>query len=222
MIKPNEDIAEIADFLRNLALPAPFFVASDPVVACYKKFLAVLLQRHGAHKTALIDEAKVFLDETTSDLSYSLYLNALGFYKPSRLSLRGAIENVLRFALAQAEVDPKPLGVSQMFDAAKADGRYYPVLSSIALLKQSYVKLCKSSHTIDIQFMAHNIPFSELVEQDKSKFDSNLTDFAKVSGAIGSLIYVASSEAVAKLSPEQQDFVRSQVPMTIKKALLNS
>lgn len=218
----DDDIKDIADFIGKQKYVAPFFVRSDALEASYKKFLVVLLQRHGAHKTALHDGARSFLDEAASDLSYALYLNALGFYKPARLSLRGAIENILRFSLKQQGVDPKPLSVSGTFDEVKNHVAYATAASSISTLKDCYAKLCRSSHTIDIQFMAQNIPFSDLVESDKGKFDSNLSDFGKVSGSICSLLYIACPEAITKLTPEQQDFVRGQIPKSIKKALLNS
>lgn len=218
----DKDIDNIADFIEKQKPSAPYFVKSPPVEASYKKFLVVLLQRHGAHKTPLSDVARSFLDETASDLSYALYLNALGFYKPARLSLRGAIENILRFALKQQGIDPKSLTVSQAFDNAKACDGYAPIASALSGLKDSYAKLCRSSHTIDIQFMAHKVPFSELIMKDKGKFDVNLSDFAKVSGAICSVLYISIPEALAKLSPEQQDFVRSEIPKAVKKALLNA
>lgn len=221
MIDVNESIEEIADFIRKQVLAAPFFVVSDPVVASYKKFLAVLLQRHGAHKTALSEASRSFLDEAASDLSYTLYLSALGFYKPARLSLRGAIENVLRFALKQQGIDPKPLSVSQMFDAVKAHDAYAPLASAASTLKDTYSKLCRSSHTIDIQFMAHKIPFSELVETNEPKFKANLSDFSKVAGAICSILHVSCPELTSKLSPEQQDIVSGEIPKVVKKAILN-
>lgn len=218
----DEGIEDIADFIGKQVYSAPFFVKSPPVEASFKKFVAALLLRHGAHKTALSEVAISFLDEAASDLSYALYLNALGFYKPARLSLRGAIENILRLSLKQQNIDPKPLSVSQLFESTKNCIPYLPIAAAVSNLKDSYAKLCRSSHTIDIQFMAHKIPFSELVEQKKDKFDSNLSDFGKVSSAICSCLYIACPEAVTKLSPEQQDFVRAEIPKSIKKALLNA
>jgi hypothetical protein len=221
MIDVTGSIEEVAAFIKEQEITAPFFVASEPVTASYKKFLAMLLQRHGAHKTALLEEARSFLDEAASDLSYALYLSALGFYKPARLSLRGAVENVLRFALRQQGVDPKPLTVSQMFEVSKAHDAYAPLASAISTLKDTYSKLCRSSHTIDIQFMAHKVPFSELVERNEPKFKANLSDFSKVAGAICSVVYVSCPEGTSKLAPDQQDFVRAEIPKVIKKAILN-
>ena len=100
--------------------------------------------------------------------------------------------------------------------------QYIPIASAISNLKDIYAKLCRSSHTIDIQFMAHKIPFSELIVKDKAKFEANLSDFAKASGVICSILYISIPEALAKLSPEQQDFVRSEIPRAVKKALLNA
>lgn len=222
MINLAEDIGDIADFISSQKLSAPFFIVSDPVVASYKKFLVVLLQRHGAHKTSLSESSRNFLDETASDLSYSLYLSALGLYKPARLSLRGAIENSLRFSLKQQNIDPKPLSVSQMFDTIKAQAGAAPIVTALSTLKDTYSRLCRSSHTVEIKFMAHNVPFSELVETDEEKFKANLSDFSKVSGAICSIVYVFCPESLIKIAPDQQDFVRAEIPKAIKKAILNS
>lgn len=221
MMQTDIYIGEIANFIAEQKYSAPFFKSSGPVNSCYKKFFAVLLQRLGAHKTAISEQSRIFLDEAASDLSYAFYLTALGFYKPARLCLRGSIENVLRYALDSQGLDPKPLSISQMFDAVKVHAEYAPITSAIVALKSCYSKLCKSSHTIDIQFMAHKIPFSELVESDKTKFDSNLSDFAKVSSGIAIILYVASREGFQKLTPEQQDLVRIEIPNSIKKSLLD-
>lgn len=215
-------IRAIADFITDQDFSAPFFGPNDAVRSAYQKYLAVLLMRHGSHKTALFAGAREFLDETASDLSYALYLSALGFYKPARLSLRGAIENSLRFALKQKGLDIAGISISQLFEQTKEYADYAPVCSAISLLKDRYSRLCRTSHTIDIKFMAQRIPFTDLVEANKSKFESNMSDFAKVAGAICNLFYVVAPEAITKMSPDQQDMVRSQITRIVKKAILNA
>ena len=149
-------------------------------------------------------------------------LTALGFYKPARLSLRGAIENVMRSALVLMGQSPANISVSQMFEDVKSHGDYLCAASAISQLKDCYATLCRTSHTVDVKFMAQKVPFAELIEKDSKKFDANLSIFTKVSASFCALFFVMKPESLAKLTPDMQDLVHREVPKAIKKAILNA
>lgn len=220
-MKPEVDIEKIRLFVEHQTLDPSLFIETPQCVASYGKFYALLLIRHGSAKLALSDSTRTFVDEFASDASYALYLNVIGAYKPSRLSLRGAIENVLRAILTSSgeEIGSKP--IHRLFSDTMSLPELSQCGSILGDVKDHYSLLCKTSHTIDIKFMAHKVPFSDLLKSDGVEFTENLQVYDKTLGSLLGLLSLFFGEAIHKLNVEQQDFVRARLSKKAKKAILD-
>lgn len=217
----DDDIKAIASFVDGQKLTAPFISLNGPLKAGYQNYLALLLIRHASTKIVIGEESRKYFDECMSDASYALYLSIVGMYKPARLSLRGAIENSLRFLSTSEGISIENISVTNLFNAVEALDRTSLGEDSFKKMKKLYTKLCSTIHTVDINFMAQKIPLGSLIFHEEKEFQENISTFTQTMHSISVLVFVFLREVLPKLDASQQDFVNRTIPKSVRKAMLD-
>lgn len=219
-LKPEAGLAELKQFIETAKLDASALNnINDEAKLVYKRFYALLVYDHILQGNLTCLDQKTYGKEAVSDMSHGFFLTCIGLYKPARASMRGSLENLVRFLLMNRGVAAlKITSVYDLFDAANAEFDKEPKQKArIGTLRSLYKELCKTVHSASKNHMNLEVPFNTMLQFDQVKYDMNLAlirDCCKVSGE---LLFIEFNELVERSHHSQKDILLDSVARTIRK-----
>jgi hypothetical protein len=222
VIAADQKLKDIKSFIEGLALNAPELDQPSPELKrTYRLFHGLLIEDMVVETSNFRDATKDYFRETVSDSSSAFFLTLIGSYKPSRLVLRGACENVLRFLVGSKGKDASTLNtVAGLFAEARAlcAGKGL-LLGYIGKLDVVYDELCKTSHSTHVDYMSLAVPFSALFSHKDEPFKANIELIGRT---FEQILFLAYAELVDRLNTIDQgnaDELRGLAPRALKVAL---
>ena len=194
---------------------------SDKHRETYRLFHAILIWDIILERPKHGKILNLYQKETLADLSTAYFLTLICVYKPARLSLRSAIENCVRVLLLHEGVDIEPIkSVHGLFDLANASASMSATQKfRISTLHGIYGELCKTVHSVAINYMSLEIPFQSISKYDTQRSNSNLKNLRDTLRLINSCFYRSFYREIDTLSPRNQDAVLDALPRAIKKEI---
>lgn len=222
MSKLDTDVAEIMDFVSGWRADHPDISVEGVrprIKSAYKQFHSVLIWRVALDQADLTDGMRLYVNESSSDISHSFFLNLTSLYKSSRSSLRSGVENFVRMILLSKEEDVTPLtSVFDLFASARGHFKSEPAaLRIFDDLRSLYGDLCKSVHSAKIDYLAKTVPFDKLSKFDKSQFITNIEKIREACSLVNQLSYWCWSDRLAFVGHVNSDFVSDSVPRKLKR-----
>ena len=220
----NSQVAEIVAFLNDFRSCEPDKKAVLPELReSYKKFHAILIWQNVVNGSRdRSDEVKLYLNEVSADLAQSLLSALMGFYKPSRMMLRSAIENLMRVATlleGMKALECKTVyELSNLFKETELLNNKITD-SSVQQLLNLYAQLCGYVHTATPMEMDQRIPFSKIVEAKPETAVSCLKEIYSVSLEAGKILFFLDQEMVARMHHRDADYIRDQLSPSFKRSL---
>lgn len=222
MIPADKRLGEIKGYIEALKLQAPELTQpSSQLKRAYRLFHGLLIEDMVVEASNFKDATKDYFREAASDSSSAFFLTLIGSYKPAKLVLRGACENILRFFAGSAGTDVSSLTtVASLFAEARqmSVGRGLQ-LGYIGKLETVYEELCKTSHSKHVDYMSLAVPFSALFAHKDEAFQANLDLLERT---FEQILYLAYAKLVGRLNTVDHvnaDELRALIPRTFKVAL---
>jgi hypothetical protein len=222
VIAPEEKLQQIKSFIEGLKLQAPELdEPSGEMKRVYKLFHGLLLEDMAVESNNFKDATKNYFREVVSEASSALFLTLIGSYKPARLVLRGACENVLRFLVgSQGDDASKLTTVAALFSEAKqlcaGEGLQ---LGYISKLEAAYDELCKTSHATHVDYMGLAVPFSALFIHKEASLKANLDLLQRTFEQVLYLAFAQLAHRLNVIGHANADTLRSIIPRSLKAAL---
>jgi len=214
----EKNVSEIKDFLKNFKLSPPKL--NRDFKKNYKAFHSLLIWGFCFEKSEDIsDKEKMYFKEALSDLSHSLFLVLFNLYKPSRFSLRSSIENFVRALLISCNVEIEKIDtVHGLFDCANVEFDSVPeVKKRVGQLRGIYTDLCKSAHSVQIDYLSLTIPLDKITDKDEDIFANITSVFSDTCRLINQLAFLTRSELIGLAGHKNEDIIRDSVPKKLKK-----
>lgn len=217
---PEVGLKELRAFLDSVKLNTNSVDANDAKTKkFYKKIFALLLFDYIIQSSSLSDEVKEYARESASDISHGSFLTFVNLYKPSRVSLRSGIENLLRYLLLTKGVDsPKIKDVYSLFETAN---RLFKENESqkkrIGLLHGYYSELCKSVHSAGSSYMNLKVPFNKMLEFDEKKFSENRKILHETISIVCEVLFIHNHNLVEEAHHSHKDILADSVSKLVKK-----
>lgn len=180
-----DKIAEINTFIADYRASKVLDPDADEALNfCYKHYHAILIWQNSIdNDVSEANEIKLYLNEATADLSSAVLCSLLHLYKPSRMTLRSSIENLMRVVVLldkRAALSAKSTyELSVLFNSGNLLTNKI-ISNSVQSCLRKYDKLCKYVHTSTPMHMDHRIPFAELTKPIKKEFIDCLNDTGEI------------------------------------------
>lgn len=222
MTKLENDVSEMIDYVSRwqACYPDTSIEGVRPKIkSAYKQFHSVLIWRLALDQSDLVDDLRLYANESTSDISHAFFLNLISLYKSSRSSLRSGIENFARVILLYYGKDIR--GLTSVFDLFAATREIFvaaqPARKIFDELRVLYGELCKSVHSAKIDYLAQTVPFDKLSQYDKVQFLNNVEKTREACALINQLSYWCWNERLTLVGHENADYVSDSVPRKLKR-----
>lgn len=222
MIPVDAKLKDIQSFIENLKLEAPELTQpSSELKRVYKLFHGLLIEDMAVEGANFKDATKDYFRETVSESSSAFFLTLIGSYKPARLVLRGACENILRFLVGATGGSAGSIGtVAALFaEARQIHSGQGILLGNIGKLETAYDELCRTSHAKHVAYMSLAVPFSALFAHKANSLDANLDLLERT---FEQILHLAYAQVVGKLNVIDHvnaDELRALMPKSLKAAL---
>ncbi|RYF22611.1 MAG: hypothetical protein EOO77_03735 [Oxalobacteraceae bacterium] len=222
MTKLDTDVAEIMDYVSGWHANHPDIAVDGvrpKIKSAYKQFHSILIWRVALDQSDMAEDLRLYVNESTSDISHAFFLNLISLYKSSRSSLRSGIENFVRVILLSNGEDMKALtSVFDLFAAArKLLITEHAALKIFDDLRILYGELCKSVHSAKVDYLAQTVPFDKLSQFDQVQFFGNIEKTREVCALVNQLSFWCWNERLAFVGHENADFVSDSVPRKLKR-----
>jgi hypothetical protein len=221
MINAAARIQEISSFLKRSRFRAEYLEAEpERAKQCYRRLHGLLIIELIAMK-AVSGSSRAFLKEGIGDASQAFLLASCNLYKPSLLCLRSAIENVLRFVIAEEGKNPDSIKtVYELFKLVRA--KY--VANQIAVvqlgrLTNEYETLCETSHTVKETRMSGEVSFERLTRYYSSKANDAFARFSVTSTGLLNFLFIYFHNHITDVDATNGDDLRRLVPRSLRRSL---
>lgn len=222
MIETDQKLKGIASFIEKLKLEAPELKQpAAELKRVYRVFHGLLIEDMIVEASNYRDAAKDYFRESVSDASSAFFLTLIGSYKPARLVLRGACENLLRFMTEAAGKDASSLTtVAALFAEGRALFAGHGLqIGYIGKLETVYDELCKTSHSKHVDYMSLAVPFSALLSHKAELFKMNIDLLGRTFEQILLLAYTELVGRLNAIDHVNADELRGLIPRSLKVAL---
>ena len=165
-----------------------------------------------------------FLEEMSSDLLLCLFNWIQGMYKPAKLELRCAIENLLKSVLSSSDtsiIEEKSL--YEIFDIAKVNKHFETDFGKtrFELLRNDYSTLCRTVHSDPLQM--HSTSALNLLPQYNRELSKELVTLyiRIVENSLG-ILYINYPFTIDRMHPENKKDFLDSLSKTTKKEVIES
>jgi hypothetical protein len=230
----QNDFAELKTFVAEYSL-APRISNDDYLrllSRLHKRYYAILVflaelgasQRKIKSKFAL-ENARIsglYLREFISDLAAAFFDWLHGGYKPSRLSLRSSIENLIKALCIPTRPEiVRQRNVYEVFKIAAETPLLMTTQGKLLFLRlrSTYAILCVDAHGGSIAHLAQIASFGYFPKFDKARAERLAKLYSDVARDGLSLLSLDSPDVLKKMHHENADVVTSILPTAVKRAL---
>jgi len=171
-------------------------------------------------ETAMIN----YIRESVSDLGCALFTWMHGCYKPSRLIMRSAIENLIRgISIAEDPTIRCEENVHNLFDRASNLNLFtpQPVASIFLMLNGTYGQLCADVHTATYVNMQNISALNYFPAFDVTKAETNSELFSKTCQQFLSILCLCFRNVFFDMHPENRDIILENLSQPVKQAIHN-
>ena len=216
----DNNIAEIESFLTKFRTSPPKLEGLFKTQ--YKQFHSLLIWGFCYETDINVSETeKLFFKETLSDLSHSLFLLLLNLYKPSRFSIRSSIENFVRAILISRKIDVGSIStVHGLFDEANLVFKNHEEIKNrIGELRGIYSELCKSAHSVKIDYLSLTIPLNQITDFDQKAYTDISKVFLSVCRLINQITFLIHHDIISLAGHRNSDALNDSIPNALKRKI---
>lgn len=195
-----------------------------PYLKSFHKNLFALLCWHAEiNKHEPMKESSMWFNECVSDLVQMILLVSQGFYKPSNLLHRSAIENFIKFFLISNSVSLDSITtVYQLFEKAKETAKFTydeEFVDRIILLNQIYSQLCNYVHTSGEEFCTFAKALSEYPCFVEDKLKTSVSQVISTIGLLNVSMCFILPDVLPSMGYKNKDSILDIIPPTMKRKL---
>ncbi|WP_162559750.1 hypothetical protein [Methylobacterium radiodurans] len=229
MSAQSEGVADIHAFIKGISFRDVLDDAGRKQLfsQAYKYIHALLIWNEAIsrpRKPAIDAQAALQFRELLSDLAACQVLLLLGMYKPSRMMLRSAIENMLRTVAHEqgflASGTKFTYELITLVRSSKLGAEGAPAKADLNHLIQAYSHLCSYAHAAEEGKLALRVPLESVSRFEEAEHESLSAEIKAVAQRMNRIMFVMYAEKLRPLHHSHKDFVLDSLPKSLKAAIL--